>query len=139
MPLFPPNNLQGAQNEAPFTLDVDTTEVSYLEWGHFIDTATNLLMANGSVQLSADAPVANVTVTVELVQTIGATTEVIDTRTVTFLATVVATESIAFGARELNKAVGHHVFRVLVTADVTLLDTIIVGPADAMTVSGATV
>jgi hypothetical protein len=109
MPSFNPNQMQGSVSTA-LTPISNVTPTPLLEWGHFINTSTNLLIVNGGVQINATA---TVSVTLTLVQD-GVT---IDTRVIGPLATAAAESStISFGSRQQNLAVGHHVYQVLALA-----------------------
>lgn len=111
MPSFNPNQMQGSVSTTVTPIS-STSPTVLLEWGHFINTSTNLLIVDGGVQINA---LLGVTVTLTLTQD-GAT---IDTRVIGPLAPdefVTAT----FGSRQQNLAVGHHVYRVLAIADTAL-------------------
>jgi hypothetical protein len=106
MPIFIPNNLQGAGNTATTPLVTLAPPLLLLEWGHFIDSTPNLLFADGGANIintSAEA----ITVTLQITQD----AVVIDTRQITLGAGSGASASV--GARQENLAVGHHVYQLL--------------------------
>jgi hypothetical protein len=133
MPLFIPDNMQGAGTEAaviPVVAGADETLL--LEWGHFIQTPENLLMINGAVGLEGEITIAEPPGFVEIRVRVDGE-EVAD-----FSVNVSPGEfvtSVAVAARLVNVSIGHH---VITLNAITNVDGLSADSRGATSISGRT-
>lgn len=121
MPSFIPNQMQGSVST---TVTAITTATVLLEWGHFINSSTNLLVADGGVQVTSGAAAT-------VVLTLNQDGVAIDTRTLILAAA--GGDTIAFGSRQQNLGVGHHVYTVTAS---TTVGTASADDRNGLTISG---
>ncbi|MFJ7310727.1 hypothetical protein [Peribacillus frigoritolerans] len=102
--IYIPNNLQGAGSSAMIPINV-TPGTLLLEWGHFIESTSNLLMVNGDLQMDNLGEVNSL-----VIVRITMDNVIIDERFITLSSS--ERISIAVGARLKNTTRGHHVFKL---------------------------